>query len=430
MPSKLGSVPIDVDIILEIMVGDEMESTVLYDEANQLKRMKEIYRFIKDENVKTDDSVLTIIGGNFHDENAISNYLAYVLDPQLNGVGTQPLNNFLKILDASIELSETDRIDIQREYTLPNNRRIDFLITINEERMIAIEHKVFSDEHGDQTWDYERELNELFRDEAGDMIYVFLTPNGRQALNPAFDSMSYEQLVFALKNVDVNFIADIRIAVLYNEMIFHLEGYFLNDKKIALSNKATLYIEHEEMIQDLKTQFKQDYEKVFQYIESVIKNYFSNNLEGEWKFDFSKKRGFHQIYKPHWKEKGLNIHFELNLKSKSLINHEISFLLDIEGTKKRDFTEVHDKRLKDKLENVMNENDILYRKGKRADTFAIKTYHFLTPENLNDEEVFNDHLVDMIEDFRDFIDVVDREIDCFRNHTKSAKNTAENAIKS
>ena len=263
------------------------------------------------------------------------------------------------------------------------------------------------------------------------MAYLFLTPNGRQALNPAFDSMSYEQLVSALKNVNVNFIADIRKAVLYNEMIFHLEGYFLDDKKIALSNKATLYIEHEEMIQDLKTQFERDYEKVFQHIESVIKNYFSNNLEGQWDFDFSKKRGFHQIYKPHWKAKGLNIHFELNLKSKSLINHEISLLLDIEGTKKRDFTEAHDKRLKDKLEYVMSENGILYRKGKRADTFAIKTYYFLTPENLKDEEVFNNHLVEMIEDFVEFIDVIDQKIAHFRNNMNPAKNaTPRNVIKS
>ena len=42
-----------------------------------------------------------------------------------------------------------------------------------------------------------------------------------------------------------------------------------------------------------------------------MKNYFSNDLEGEWGFDFNKNRGFHQIYKPHWKAKVLNIHFEL-----------------------------------------------------------------------------------------------------------------------
>src|SRR5699024_8813321 len=73
---------------------------------------------------------------------------------------------------------------------------------------------------------YEQELNKLFRADIEDMAYLFLTPNGRQALNPAFESISYEQLVSALKNVDVNFITDIRKAVLYNEMIFHLGGIF------------------------------------------------------------------------------------------------------------------------------------------------------------------------------------------------------------
>lgn len=226
-----------------------MSVNILNEEQNQLKRMKDIYQFIKDENVKSDDSVLTIIGKKFHDENAISDYLAYVLDPQQNGVGYQPLNNFLKLIDVSIELSEADDIDIQREYTLSNQRRIDFLININEESIISIEHKVFSEEHGDQTWDYEKELKKSFSRDI-DITYVFLTPNGRKALNPAFVPIGYEKLVTALKNVNVDYIRDIRKAVLYHEMIFHLEEYFMDDKKIALSNKALLYIEHEKMIED------------------------------------------------------------------------------------------------------------------------------------------------------------------------------------
>ena len=79
----------------------------------------------------------------------------------------------------------------------------------------------------------------------------------------------------------------------------------------------------------------------------------------------------------------------------------------------------------------MNENGILYRKGKRADTFAIKIYHFLTPENLKDEAAFNNHLVEMIEDFVEFIDVIDQKIAHFRNNMNPAKNaTPRNIIKS
>jgi len=51
----------------ETLVGDEMKSITLNKEKNQLKRMKDIYRFIKHENVKSDDSVLTIIGKKFQE---------------------------------------------------------------------------------------------------------------------------------------------------------------------------------------------------------------------------------------------------------------------------------------------------------------------------------------------------------------------------
>lgn len=398
------------------MGDDKMKLITLNEAERQLKRIHDIYQFIKDENDQSTDSILTIIGRKFHDENAISDYLAYVLDPQFNGVGHQPLNNFLKLLNSPIELSDADHIHIEREYRLPNNRRIDFLITINEESIIAMEHKVFSEEHGDQTWDYEKELEKSLHGKVDHITYVFLTPNGKKALNSTFVPVSYHQLVTALKDVNVNFIADIRKAVLFNEMIFHLEGYFLDDKKIALSDKTTLYLEHQEMIQDLKKQFEQDYYKIFKYIESVIENYFTDNVEGEWDFDFKKNRSYHQIYKPHWKTKDLDIHFELKLSRDSLVNHKMSFLLDIEGRKRSDFKVAHEQNLKEQLTNIMNKHDILYRQGKRADTFAIKSYHFLTPDNLKDEATLKSNLVGMMRDFTKFIGIVDQEINYFHNN--------------
>ncbi|SFP37254.1 hypothetical protein [Salibacterium halotolerans] len=61
----------------------------------QLDRIADIYPYIKEEDVQTNDTVLTTLNKQFHDENAISDYLAYVLDPNGNGVGIQPLHNLL-----------------------------------------------------------------------------------------------------------------------------------------------------------------------------------------------------------------------------------------------------------------------------------------------------------------------------------------------
>lgn len=393
-----------------------------YDEIkNQLETIKYIKSFIKDDNNKPDDSVITILGKKFHDENAISDYLAYILDPEVNGVGHEPLIRFLELIDRPIELSDSDDVYIQREYLLDNNRRIDFLIEINEEHIIAIEHKVFSSEHGDQTVDYEKEINQSFSDKAEDIQYVFLSPGGRKAINPHFISMSYADLVFLLKQTKIDFTKDIRKAVLFNEIIFHLEGYFLSNKGIKLSEESRLYIDYFKTINDLTNKFEEDFKRILTYIESVIKNYFNNNIGGtEWKVDFSEKRSYHQIFRPHWKTKELDIHFEVKFDQRRLVNGELSFLLDVEGNKKDVFKKHQDHRLREGLQDVMDRNEILYRKGKRKDTFASKTYNFLNYNNLEDENTIEENILQMINEFEDFIEPIENEIEHFNlNHRNS-----------
>ena len=388
---------------------------------NQLETIKYIKSFIKDDNNKPDDSVITILGKKFHDENAISDYLAYILDPEVNGVGHEPLIRFLKLIGRPIELSDSDDVYIQREYLLDNNRRIDFLIEINEEHIIAIEHKVFSSEHGDQTVDYEKEINQSFSDKAEDIQYVFLSPGGRKAINPHFISVSYADLVFLLKQTKIDFTKDIRKAVLFNEIIFHLEGYFLSNKGIKLSEESRLYIDYFKTINDLTNKFEEDFKRILTYIESVIKNYFNNNIGGtEWKVDFSEKRSYHQIFRPHWKTKELDIHFEVKFDQRRLVNGELFFLLDVEGNKKDVFKKHQDHRLREGLQDVMDRNEILYRKGKRKDTFASKTYNFLNYNNLEDENTIEENILQMINEFEDFIEPIENEIEHFNlNHRNS-----------
>lgn len=396
---------------MDVVNADELEG--------QMEKMSDIYEFIKDEIVKTDDSILTIIGRKFHDEDILSNYLAYVLDSERNGVGYEPLQNFLQLLEIPVTLSEKDQVIIEREYHLPNNRRIDLLITINEEILIAIEHKVFSGEHGKQTISYEKALCKLFPQLEDEMVFVYLTPTGKEPLNPNFSPVSYEQLLTALKEVNIDFTSDIRKAILFHEFIYHLEVYFMNNNQIVLSNKTLLYLKNKDMIQDLENQFLQDYSNVFRHIESVIMNYFSRDIDGEWEFDFREKRTYHQIYKPHWKTKELDIHFELILNQNEFKSEQLHFLLDIEGSEKANFKANHETRLKDQLTSIMDEYSILYRQGKRADTFARKTYNLLKPYIISDKFHFEQLLIEMVEEFIGFIEIIDQEIRLYSQNKTS-----------
>ncbi|SIS55564.1 PD-(D/E)XK nuclease family protein [Salimicrobium flavidum] len=390
-----------------------------------VKRMEEIYSYIKDETSVANESIITILGKNFHDEDIISNYLAYILDPYSNGIGHQPLHHLLELLNIPHEPEDLENVDIQREYLLPNRRRIDFLITLNNEHVIAIEHKVFSGEHGNQTIDYECELKKLYNsieNEAEDtkITYVFLTPAGKDPLNCNFIPVRYSQLVELLRKIPVDFTKDVRKAVLFHEFISHLEGYFLNNQKLELSKKSTLYLDHLETIKDLEHQFENDYTNVFQYIETIVKNHFIANVEGDWKFDFNQNRTYHKIFKPHWKTENLDIHFELSLSKEGLSKQQLTFRLDIEGSNKNDFEVKRGDYLQKNIQKKLASNSISFKKNyketwKNKFAFAKKTYHILAPEYLTNETKLKSSLEEMIGEFEEFIKPIDKEIAAYNN---------------
>ena len=95
-------------------------------------------------NLKTPTVTFGTIFKHEHKENFISDWLAYLLDP--NNIGTtEPLECFINIAHAdenyTIDFSE---VNIQREYVFQESkRRIDFLIT-TPSHIIGIENKIWS----------------------------------------------------------------------------------------------------------------------------------------------------------------------------------------------------------------------------------------------------------------------------------------------
>jgi len=164
------------------------------------------------------------------------------------------------------------------------------------------------------------------------------------------------------------------------------------------------------LIKDLQEEFVSDYQNIFKYMEAVVSSYFSNDIGGNWEFDFKEDRGYHKIYKQNWKANGIDIHFELSMNINSLISQKISFMLDIEGSKKKLFDAKYDNIFKNQLESNISKNGLKYRANKRRDTFAHKSYHILTKNLLKDETLFREQIVQMIKDFSFLIEPIDKAI--------------------
>lgn len=151
--------------------------------------------------------VLRILGREDH-ENSHSDLIAWLLNPRRAPViALHALRRLTARLDdaatwasALADAVADDAVSVRREYILHGRdlveqRRIDIVVS-GPRFVLAIENKVWANEHTDQTVAYRTWLDELGAPElrAG----LFLSPDGRTAAAPTFAPVSYLDLVDAL----------------------------------------------------------------------------------------------------------------------------------------------------------------------------------------------------------------------------------------
>jgi hypothetical protein len=370
----------------------------------RLSNLAEIYSYLPDE--KDRDTILGIFNKRY-DENYISDYLAFILDPYRNGIGTQPLNMILDYFtEEDNSLSKEDNIEINREFTLSNNRRIDLLININDSLIIGIENKIFAVESQNQTSDYAKNIRNMFGNDK-DYLFIFLTKGGKEATSEEFLSLTYKVLVSLFKKVAFDFSENIRKSIYYQDFIIHLEEFIMTDNSFNLSEKSKLYIANHDMIKDLKDSLIEDSKSGFDKIESYIKNYFDEKESDDWEYNFanntgSSNRGWQQLYKDDWYLKGeLSVHFEYHFGPKDFfLRDSIKYMVDAEGKRKEKFIQLFEKYYQEnkaEFEALNIEN----RPDERDYAVAYKSYY---PKRNSILEVINQSL----EEFYFLIEIIDK----------------------
>jgi hypothetical protein len=128
-------------------------------------------------------------------ENKISEILAFFLDPsQTHGQGDKFLELFLKNVNLNHKISLKDFIDVkcECEHRLPNQRRIDILITFDDDKYgIAIENKIWARDQKEQLKDYNIYLEEKF---GKNYTLLYLTPYQNEPSNESIEIEIYNQL--------------------------------------------------------------------------------------------------------------------------------------------------------------------------------------------------------------------------------------------
>ena len=310
------------------------------------------------------------IFGRQHDENFISDYLAYALDPGRNGIGEAPLAQLLNLCDIDAADLPLEDVTIHREYQLENGR-IDLLLEWEDMLVLGIENKILSTEGTGQTRYYAKVVPRLFEGTSYHLVY--LTRDGHKAGSSKFQSISYVQLLVALRNVAATSATTLRQRVVWDDFLEHLEVYIImsDPDHFEFSEKAKLYIEHQTMLHDLENTFKKEWNEALAYLEEQLHTHLEG---GPWITRFHGTRyNFHQVLKPSWHSAGLSIHYEYWFTVARLNRRELTFMVDVESKRADEFLARFDARYPS-LETDYRERGIRYRPPNRKNAIAWKAY--------------------------------------------------------
>ena len=234
-------------------------------------------------------------------ENIISEWLAFLFDAKKCG-SALPLKNFCNYID--IDLVGSD-VEIEREYTLDNRRRIDILIKL-ENAWIVIENKINSAECNEQTVDYELKIRNETIGQNVSLKYVYLKPtyNKSNPTNKVFNIMTYGELVKIWGNINKDDFIPPENHVYFSEFMKLIQERYAMSKELQFDENTKLYIQYSQQFSAVENSFNASCQVVKEKLVNKLNNIFT--AEEGWVISFHAE--YIQFYKAYW---GSELHFEI-----------------------------------------------------------------------------------------------------------------------
>lgn len=398
------------------------QEVVNIQDNEELLFLAERLTVIKERYDQLPDSIprrLTIpaIFGRAGNENFISDYIAYILDPERNGIGTEPLQALLSLAFENVADIDLEQVDIKREYEFddPSLGRIDFLIQLGEQDdsgVIGIENKIYSSEGVNQTNAYAKGIKEDFKD-CGDHYLIFLTPDGRLPVSKDFRAVSYIDLLQSLREIRYPVLNDIHKSVIWEDFLAHLEEYIVMVKgKLELSGKTRLYLEYRKELEGLNYAYQQDANKVYDHVIASIQNAFD---EG-WQFNFLGRNSYQEIRRNLWDFSKFYLFYQYLFSRDNLLKRERipSFMLGVypKNTESRQFYDWL-KSNYPKIEEICALHDIeaypSQFKGTKSHLIAYKEWPIT-----DDLGTIDRPFIQVMEEFSAFTPIMDDAVHAFK----------------
>lgn len=258
---------------------------------------------------------LNVINQNPYNENLISDWLAFIFNPNINGVGIKPVLALLKAVNKdNVDIEKQKFICIERETCTDNKKRMDLLIKYST-TWIVIENKINAYETGIQTNEYYKYIHKMKDDK--DVIYIYLKPpyNQSKPSSNIFIELGYDKLIQEFRNIkksDYKENEEYKYRFLKEFEIVRGDN-FMSENNYNIDAETQVYIKNAPVIKRISIKYENKNNILINEIaEKCVKSLGKDN-----NFEFKAKNGWGviQIYKDKWKNENLRgLHYEIYCK--------------------------------------------------------------------------------------------------------------------
>ncbi|WP_031545684.1 PD-(D/E)XK nuclease family protein [Salinicoccus luteus] len=313
------------------------------------------------------------IFGIEHKENYISNWLAFLIDPERFG-SEEPLNALLSLYFSKLKpggeeyeedyaVSENELVEVSREEALGQAQRIDFLIT-TDKLLIGIESKIYAVLHKNQLGKYGKSIIGSAKkgEEKKIPVLILLTPKGsKESPSDDFISITFEELAEAFRKLHFDYLNNLRSAFLLEDFVNYVEEY-LKGGESSMNEEWARFISSNQS--DLKTTFQEGRANLKLLMQEVDRR-MQETLEPEnWEVRGNKKEDqfWRQLKNEEWNR--FNVHYEVGvLEGHSthgfILPDKLRLTLDIEDKQLLKYWKKSENLIFDELEE-QNEIDVFY----------------------------------------------------------------------
>ena len=272
----------------------------------------------------------------------VSEWLSFIFNPSINGVGNKPVEKLLESLNIENDLNKYEFISTNTEVTTDTNQRMDIVIKY-EGLWIVIENKVDSHENGYQTEAYYKYIESIKED--NEVFYIYLKPNYNISIpkEKNFKVLTYNKLINKLKEIS-EFDYKEKDKYKYLKEFLVSGDRFMNNEEVDFNDAVLFYMNNKDKMNQIELEYKKQNKRLFEKIKYDVLNYL-NEKEDKYLTDEDKGTNlgtYIQYFKKNWKnEDHRGAHLEIVFNTNQILTNKINcdVALHLEGSLPEEYIE-------------------------------------------------------------------------------------------